>query len=489
MSAARLLMVAVFALLPAQALAALTPYVGKGPAITGVTQTEAWVAWYTLHHQGDGFQCKMEGNTNLPTLTLSSSVATSTAQDSNCSRYHKVHLTGLTPGTHYTFSLDMGYDASTPATGEFTTAPAGPKSFDFIVYGDNRDDRVGATSTRADHQAAVDAILAREHPAFLLHTGDFALNIAAVSGDDNGYTEFFDVERPLIRALPLYSVFGNHESIDSTFYDGLLSAQKLANAANPYYTSLDWGQVHVVLLNSFEGPSNLTQLGAHDPLLSDAQAAWADADMAAAKAAGKLIFVLSHQGAFSYGTGAHGGSPDVQSKIIPLMLKYGALAVFGGHDHYYQRGHEGCVDYMVVGGGGAPMYDPDPGAAGVIKAAKIISYMVVHIAGSSASAEVKDTQGNVIDSITFTQASCNPPPPPDAGQPAVDASQPAGPDASTSTDSGLPGPDSGNGATLDAGTSGNAAGGAPVGCSCSSSGSFPVLGLGLLGLALQRRRR
>ena len=392
-----------------------TPYVVHGPVITGVSATEAWVAWYTAHHQGlsDGVnQCYLDNlvygtpNDTIPTLTLSPSASgSSTFEDPTCSRFHNVHITGLAPATHYTFGLDMTSADSAPVSGGLTSAPASGAPFHFIVYGDNRDEPITSTSTRPDHQALVDAILTHDPgAAFLISNGDLALNLPAVSGDDNGYTEYFDVERPLLSTHPIFAALGNHETIDTTFYDGLMSGPTFAGAPHPYYFSLNWGQVHIAFLDAFEGATTLVE--GRDPLITDAQIAWLESDLQAAQAAGQQLFIMSHQGAYSHSndSSAHGGSPDVQTKVIPLMVQYGVQAIFAGHDHYYQRGHEGCIDYLVVGAGGAPMYDPDPTAPGVIVTSKKTSYLVVSVTADGASGEAKDTSGEVFDSFAFVPA-------------------------------------------------------------------------------------
>jgi hypothetical protein len=424
------LLIAVLILVPALAQADQYPYVTKGPAIVGLTQSEAWITWYTAQQQGTssfGNLCYLDAltgtpNDTIPAVTLlHSGSGGATFEDPTCDRQHRVHLVNLKPGTGYTFTLDKEYVSGGPlASGQFTTPPAtADGTVRFVVYGDTRDEPTTSTSTRPDHQAVVDALVAHEAgAAFFIHTGDLALNEPVASGDDRGYTEFFDVERALLSQKPVYVAYGNHESIDSTFYDGLLNAGAISGAAHPYYFSFDWGMVHVVVLDSFEGPVDLAELGAHDPQVTDAQAQWLDGDLSAAHARGAKIFLLTHQGAYSHSndSNAHGGLADVQQKVVPLMIKYGALGIFAGHDHYYQRGREGCVDYAVVGGGGAPMYDPDSTAAGVAISKKAPSYLAVTVTASGAVGDAYDTQGQVFDHFDFATAGCNVP---DAGQPIV----------------------------------------------------------------------
>lgn len=503
---------ACLALLPARASATNYPYVQDGPVITGVTATDAWVTWYTAHHEGTGTECTVEQNTPLlgdhntdvPTLTLQTSAAFT---DATCSRTHRVHVTGLSASTTYSFALDKPWDAKggITAAGSFTTAPpAGAgAAVKFVVYGDTRNDlALGGTDTRPHHQALVDAILAHEaDAAFLVHTGDLALNIVGVSGDDKGYTEFFAVERTLLANRPLFVVLGNHETIDTTFFDSMFDPARFSGSAHPYYSSLDWGKVHLALADTFEGSPTTLGLGGLNPGVTAAQVEWLDEDLQAAHAAGQASFLGVHQGPYSHTTSAngHGGLQDVVLKLVPLMLKYGVLATFAGHDHYYQRGHEGCIDYLVLGGGGAPMYAPDSSAAGVAVGLQTLSYMVVSVAANGASTMVvKDVNGATIDSFTFSapDPACggiDAGPGPDAGSTDAGPTDAGATDAGP-TDAGLA--DAGSSGTGDAG--GIDAGGTDAGagtgtldgggCSCTTTNGALLEALALAGLLFRRRR-
>jgi acid phosphatase type 7 len=490
------------ALVPAAAGATNYPYVQDGPLITFVTDTDAWVTWYTAHHEGTGIECTVEENTPLlgdhntdtPTVTLSPGGAfTSTV----CDRYHAIHLTGLTASTRYSFTLDKPWDAKGGATaaGSFTTAPTAGSgaAVKFTVYGDTRNNVAGGTDTRADHQAIVDAIVANEPDSmFALHTGDLALNLPVVSGDDDGYTAFFAVERTLLSTRPVFFVLGNHETINTTFFDSMFDPARFNGSPHPYYSSFDWGKAHFVLGDSFEGTPTTLGLAGRSPAVSDAQVQWMDADLQAAQAAGQASFLSIHQGPFSHSSdpSSHGGLSDVVNKVIPVMLRRGVLASFAGHDHYYQRGHEGCIDYLVLGGGGAPMYAPDATAPGVAVALEQLSYMVVTVQGSgSASMVVKDVNGAAIDSFNFVV--------PDPSCGATDGGAPdAGAFDSGPADSGSPASDAGTlddaGTLNDAGALADAGGVQTIngGCGgCASGGSALPLGLALALLVASRRRR
>ena len=379
------------------------PYVTKGPVITGVTQREAWIAWETAEKRGQG--CG-EGP---PRLVLQApGKAPASFEDPRCGTIHHVHLSDLAPGTAYTFALDHGNAHGGPVEGRFSTAPADPNaSFRFVVYGDNRDAPWPMPSTRPAHEAVSGAILSREpDAAFLVHTGDLALNRPA----HHGYQEFFDVERGLLASRPILPVVGNHEKIELDEFDALVNAASFAGAPHPYYGSTDWGGVHFVIIDTFEEHG-----------LSPEQLRWIESDVAAAEQAGKLVFAVTHQGPYSHclkNASCHGGLPPKHGRdaLVKSLTAHHVAAIFSGHDHYYQRGREGegCLQYLVVGGGGAPMYEPTPpgpDAPGVAVSKKLTSYVVVTVKGRAATFEAKGTDGSVIDSGALAPAATGPCPP------------------------------------------------------------------------------
>jgi 3',5'-cyclic AMP phosphodiesterase CpdA len=436
----RILCTLALLLAPCAALAA-TPRVNKGPVISAVTQTDAWVAWATVDVQGRGAACTSARNTTLPTLTLSPPGTQVQYQDPTCSRVHRVHLAGLAPDTAYTFRLDQTFENGQPAGGTFRTPPAGTGGrVRFVVYGDNRESPLGSR-WRDNHQRVADGILSNEPDApLLVHTGDLALNIPGVSGEDRGYAEFFDVERYLLGSRPIFVAIGNHETMDMGEYDDLMNGPGFAGSPHPYYHSVDWGPVHVAFLDGFEGPPVTGGLQGRAAEVSDEQLAWLDADLRAAAYRGQALFAAMHHGPYAHGLNSHGGSVPVQQRVLPILLKWRVHATLAGHDHYYMRGFEGCINYLITGAGGAPLYDPDPTAPGVKFAAKEESYAVITVDGSKVTGVAKDPYGNVLDSFELNPSdgtTCGVPPAyvpprPDAGTP--DAGAPA--DAVTDVDAG-----------------------------------------------------
>ena len=49
---------------------------------------------------------------------------------------------------------------------------------------------------------------------------------------------------------------------------------------------------------------------------------------------------------------------------VPILERHKVSMFFGGHDHHYERGHVGALDYVVTGGGGAELRSARCGVPG-----------------------------------------------------------------------------------------------------------------------------
>jgi hypothetical protein len=63
-------------------------------------------------------------------------------------------------------------------------------------------------------------------------------------------------------------------------------------------------------------------------------------------------------------------------------VQYGVSIVFGGHSHYYARAVVDGIQHLTIGGGGAPLYAPDPNAPYVVASAQSYHYSRITIDGS-----------------------------------------------------------------------------------------------------------
>lgn len=258
-------------------------------------------------------------------------------------RRHVFALTGL--ARHRAIAYRVTAGASTSARTVVHTMPPDGAVIRIGIYGDVR-------GGHAVHKQLVDRML-REGLDFVAATGDMVLR----GSDERDWQRFFAVTAELLAQLPYFPAVGNHD-LGWRGADRATSAE-LAFALPPgppdrpagaYWYSRDVADLHLVFLDS----------NAYDRA---EQAAWLDADLAAARARKvRAILAFTHDGPYS--RGYHGGSAIARARYAPILTKHRVDLLFAGHDHLYQRGEQGGLRYVVSGGGGAPLYNIRCGVAG-----------------------------------------------------------------------------------------------------------------------------
>lgn len=275
--------------------------------------------------------------------------------------HHVLRLTGLRPGTNYHYRVRARTAVAEAAGGDivqphnkqtgvladagdvvFHTPPDAGRPLRFAVYGDVRSGH--------DVHAALDQALADEQPDLAILTGD----LVDRGSDEGDWERFFEIAGPLLRQLSIYPAIGNHEYASRG--KGLLAFMQLfrwpvaAPDDEPPWYSFDVGGVHFVALdsNSYKVPR---QLG------------WLERDLREARRRDvRAIFVYAHEGPAS--AGLHGDNAVCARDYVPIMQRYRVSMFFGGHDHDYERGRLGTLDYVVTGGGGAELRAPRCGVPG-----------------------------------------------------------------------------------------------------------------------------
>ena len=236
--------------------------------------------------------------------------------------YHHIMLYNLLPNTEYYYKI-----FSTNEVYKFQTAPEFTDSITFVVFGDTRSDS-------ASHQKVIDRIGKYDFD-FIIHTGDFV-----VKGDDTeAWRTFFNIENRLLSRKILIPTIGNHEK-PYWPYDTIF-----ALPGCEYYYSLNYGNTHIVSLN--------TEMELNGP-----QKNWLINDLIEARLNPSIdwIFVSLHRPPYS--SGSHGSAMEVRNTWSPIFSEYGVDIVFCGHDHSYERTKRiAGVIYIICAGGGAPLYD------------------------------------------------------------------------------------------------------------------------------------
>ena len=242
----------------------------------------------------------------------------------------------------------------------FTTAWNDPKRpLRILAFGDSGNGSLEQIAVR-------DAFMKHEFDVFL-HLGDMAYG----SGT---FTEFeahvFDVYRDLLHRTPTWPTMGNHEFKTSggrpyldVYY---LPEQAPRDFDQERYYSFDYGHVHMVSLESNDGP--LVSAGIADLQGLPNMLSWLREDLAASDKPWKIAF-FHHP---PYSSSERDPNYGVRNKILPILEEGGVDLVLTGHDHHYERsvpiwrgeaageGSRGLT-YIVAGAGGAGLRAIYPG--------------------------------------------------------------------------------------------------------------------------------
>ncbi len=251
----------------------------------------------------------------------------------------------------------------------------------FYVYGDTR-------SYPENHNEVAKAICTdfKKNPqnqTFIISTGDLVKHGNLEKDWDD---QFFDGKYKFIvkmlASLPYISAQGNHER------NGDLFRKYFPYNRGSKHWAFDYGPVHVILFNEYEDFSENSK-----------EIKWLKNDLKNTNKKWKIM--VMHEPGWS--AGGHHNNKKVQEIIQPLCKKYDVPIVFNGHNHYYARAFVDGVYYITSGGGGAPLYAPDPNHENVQVAKKTLHFCKVQINGNEMVVTVLDEKSKKVDEIKITK--------------------------------------------------------------------------------------
>ncbi len=237
-----------------------------------------------------------------------------------------------------------------------------------IVYGDTRDGH-------DIHRQIVRQMLL-QNPKAVFHTGDLVSN----GTDSMQWVVFNDITGTLRKSVPFYPSIGNHERNSHFFYDNFT----LPNNEQWYSVVID-NQLFIVL-----------NINSELDTLSE-QFIWLKNELNKSKKEQFIAFIF-HYPVFSHGR--HGGMNEKEGNIITKICKnYDVEIVFNGHDHDYERTEYQGVQYLVTGGGGAPLREK-----GIEKIKSVIFASKYHFCriypeNENFRVDVIDEKGNQFDTF------------------------------------------------------------------------------------------
>ncbi|MEI6563968.1 MAG: metallophosphoesterase family protein [bacterium] len=294
----------------------------------------------------------------------------------------KATLGNLEPNRKYRYRVET--DKEVDSWSSFVMPPlAGDKTaFRFVAYGDTR------TLTTAHAQVA-EAIAREPDLAFILHVGDLTEN-----GNEKECweREFFTPAAGMLRSAMLLPCLGNHDE-HSQFYFNNFNLPR--NPGNEAYYSLDFGKVHLIVIDQFQDYDG-----------QSVQGRWIAKDLAGVPPDRWKVAHFHKPPFASYESDGDGVNMKVAEWLCPVFEKYGVDVIFAGHNHCYLRtcpigtvGRKSPV-YVITGGGGAPLDNPYQGA--IVKSSyKGLQYCLVTVTPDQFTITAKDSGGKVIDQFTL----------------------------------------------------------------------------------------
>ncbi|MFP2933612.1 metallophosphoesterase, partial [Pyxidicoccus sp. 3LG] len=331
-----------------------------------------------------------------PTVRYSEGAVSQDVASTDKGRIHAVVLTGLKPGTEYTYSVDACGKETTPK--RFRTAPVpGTRSVHFTAVGD--------FGTGGTDQKQVAAAMLAVRPELFVALGDNAYSSGTESEIQSNL--FLPMEA-LLAEVPFFASLGNHEYVTNQGQPYLDNFYLPTNnpAKTERYYSFDWGNVHFVALDS----NCAIGLASADRCALAAQKAWLEKDLAGTTQPWKVVFF--HHPPWS--SGEHGSQLSMRRNFAPIFEKYDVDLVLTGHDHNYERSKpmqgDGIaasadlgIPYLVVGGGGASLR-PFAGSKpdwSIIRDDQAHGFLDVKVVDGTLTAQLVETGGKVLDSFTL----------------------------------------------------------------------------------------
>lgn len=238
------------------------------------------------------------------------------------------YMQHLQPDTAYEYRIcnDEGEE-----TGwfSFTTTKEELNQYKVLIFGDSQ-----SVDYSVWGQTAQIAWNQNKDAAFFVNMGDLT---------DNGQAWFqwrdWQYNADILTShLPFAPVLGNHEAYSMEWkfaypytYKALFAVPYGSPQGQSRLTySFDYGDVHYVSLNT-----DYEELHAQDPDMLTNEAAWLDADLAAAKKAGKRLIVMMHRPPWD---SPYDGKLDSNGTyFMPVFDKYDVPLVFTAHEHCYER--------------------------------------------------------------------------------------------------------------------------------------------------------
>lgn len=333
------------------------------------------------------------------------------SQTSLAQERHEIALSGLAPSSPVYYrvtivdSADPGSSVVLPEK-SFRTSRLPGESYSFAVAGDNRP--ASNTVTQPAGWYTIVGQMAAENLDLTLNVGDIIYGMGSDTLSQNvaRWDGYFAVTTQLTQTSPHYPALGNHERVNyansrAGYEQELTLPVNNGGDAGTYgehYYSFDNGDTHFVALS--------TEIPGQEGLIIGNQKAWLEQDLEATSAT--WIVVYMHRPLFS---GVHPNDPWVntgnatgqqnKADIHDLFVLRGVDVIFEGHDHYYLRHVEDGIQYIITGGGGAPLSGQPVLRDGDVFGASAFEHVKVDVTPANLHISAIDSGGSTLESFTI----------------------------------------------------------------------------------------
>lgn len=320
----------------------------KGPFTLGVETDRVIVRWESriapreaavFSIDGTGTRTRVEGTSRATEVLLEYGRTLSIIREPDepgTFFVNEVELTGLTPGTCYTYELANYADA----TGRVCTLRESDDTSTQHIYA------IGDTSPAAMGTLRLLEQIDPRETDFTIHVGDLQYYSTILESQQS----WFRLMQPLLRANAFMPCLGNHESelpheLEDIYLRLFDHPSRDGTTLWYHYTS---GGVHYFSLSS-----------EHDITEGSEQHAWFVAKLAEVEATTDYRFSVVYLHRPIYSVGDYGINDTLRTTLEPIFRAHRVPLVLAGHMHGYERfevptpsGPLGGITYVTTGAGG-----------------------------------------------------------------------------------------------------------------------------------------
>jgi hypothetical protein len=298
--------------------------------------------------------------------------------------YHRFGVEDLKPSTQYDYTVSFAGQVQ-PGRYQLRTPPKPSEPITVAIVGDPQSGKAWK---------AVSAALVQQRPDLVIIAGDLVVDGLLV---EQWQETFLSPAADLLASVPFRVIPGNHDR-----YSPLMEQLFGYGQTGPHWVQPAGG----ALLVGIDGGEDFSPEGQARQ--------WVDRVLTATDK--DLAFVVSHYPAYSsrnHGKLADDGrvlewtSRAARNYLVPLLDRHEVDALFGGHDHGYERSElPGGLSAIVTGGAGAGTYPKREDAEKQNPYSKVFAQKhhlsLLRIGKDSATLRVITPEGKQIDMRTWS---------------------------------------------------------------------------------------